>query len=154
MGTLGAIGTLETENGLAEIVSNGITGEGLKVISVRGRFYAVKPPTPFVLGRMLKYISRLDVSDEDGRRDLIIKNVEQYRYMDAAIAVAILGDCRMTLLNRFRLWLYRRRFCGAGDTERLAAFKDVLSIIMPDAFFVYARLAMELTNRTVKRSEG
>jgi hypothetical protein len=103
---------------------------------------------------MLKYISRLDVSDEDGRRDLIVKNVEQYRYMDMAIAVAILGDCRMTVLNRFRLWLYRRRFERAGDVERLTAFKDILSIIMPDAFFVYARLAMELTNRVARRSEG
>jgi hypothetical protein len=141
---------------LAEIVSDGIAGEDSRIISIRGRFYAVRPPSPFVLGRMLKWLSRLEASDGDGLRELTVKRVAQYGYMDAVIATAILGDCAMTPLNRIRLRLYRRRFGRASDAERLTAFRDILSIVIPDAFFVYARLAMELTGRMVntKSSEG
>ncbi|MDR0573857.1 MAG: hypothetical protein LBG96_07510 [Tannerella sp.] len=137
---------------LAEIISDNITGEDLRIISICGRFYRVKPPTPFVLGRMLKYLSRINLPESNDRMSLIAKSAEQYRYMDRVIAIAILGDRMLTPWNRLRLWLYGRRFRKASDGDRLMAFKDILSIVIPDCFFVYARLAMELTNRVARRS--
>jgi hypothetical protein len=114
-------------------------------------------PTPFVLGRLLKPLSRLDVEEEGERKSALIrKSVEQHRYMDEVIAIAILGDVKMTPVARLRLHLMKRRFRRANDVERLAAFNEMLSLFNPDSFFSYARLAMELTGRlaNTKSSEG
>ena len=139
---------------LAKIVSESITGEMSKIIFIRGRYYSVQPPTPYVLGRMLKHLSRLRADGGDTRESLIASNAVQYRHMDAAIATAIMGDCPMTPLNRLRKRLYCRRFRRAGDGERLEAFKEILSITIPDAFFVYARLAAGLSDRVARQSAG
>jgi hypothetical protein len=131
---------------LAKIVSDGITGES-KVILIRDRFYRVAPPSPYVLGRMLIPLSHLSVEDGESKSALIQKNVKQYRFMDEVIATAILGDAAMTPAVRFRLWRMKRRFRRASDIERLKTFNEIISIIIPDVFFLYARLAMELTGR-------
>ncbi|MDR2765432.1 MAG: hypothetical protein LBB90_10445 [Tannerella sp.] len=136
-------------NGLTEIVSDSITGGESRVIGVRGRFYRVKAPTPYTLGRMLKPLGKLEVDEKENRISLIQKSVAQYPYMDSMIALAILGDVPLTLLNQWRLWRLKRRFRRSEDAERLAAFKEILSIITPNDFFLYARLAMELTLRMV-----
>jgi hypothetical protein len=134
-------------NRLTEIVSDSIAGGETRIITLRGKFYRVKAPTAYVVGRMLKPMGRIEVKENERRVSLIRKNVEQYRHMDTAIALAVLGDVPLTLWNRLRLWRLRRRFRRAEDAERLEAFREILSVIMPDAFFLYARLAMELTCR-------
>ncbi|MDR2138550.1 MAG: hypothetical protein LBP50_03250 [Tannerella sp.] len=134
-------------SGLTEIVSENIAGIESKIVTLRGKFYRVKAPTPYVIGRMLKPLGKLDADESENRFDLIQKGAEQYRYMDAAIALAILGDAPLTAWNRFRLWRMKRRFRRANDAERLEAFREILSVITPDAFFFYARLGMELTGR-------
>jgi hypothetical protein len=134
-------------NRLAEIVSDGVTGEDSRTVSMCGKFYRLNSPTPYVLGRLLKPLSKLEVEDGEEGSSLIRKNAEQYRYMDEAIAIAILGDTKMTFPAAFRLWLMKRRFRHATDAERLSVYRELLSLVTPGDFFCYARLAMDLTGR-------
>jgi hypothetical protein len=138
---------MHMSNRLAIKVSDNITGEESRIVSMCGKFYRMGCPTPFVLGRLLKPLSRLEVEEGDDKSALIRKSVEQYGYMDEVIALAILGDVKMTPVARFRLHLMMRRFRRANDVERLTAFKEMLSLVTPDSFFAFARLAMKLTGR-------
>jgi hypothetical protein len=138
---------------LAEMVGEGLTDEMWRLVSMRGRFYRVDAPTPYVLGRMLKWLGRIAVPESGSVLDMVAKNVQQYRYMDAAIATAIIGD-ENRVFGRWRRWLMRRRFSLATDAERRVAFAEIMEILVPTDFFVYARLAMELTRRLANTKQS
>jgi hypothetical protein len=139
-------------NELASLVSEGISGESKRTVCMAGKFYTVRQPVTYVLGRMLKPLSMLDVSEDESILSATPKSVTQARYMNEAIAIAILDDVPMNPVNRFRLWRMKRRFAHATDDERLESFKDILSIINPGSFFIYARLAMGLVGGMANQS--
>lgn len=137
-------------NKLADIVSDILSDNQFATIAMGGKYYRIVPPTTFVLAKMLKPLSKLNVSDKDTGVEAIAKDVSQSKYIDACIAECIIGDKR-NITSKFRLWRLRRRFRHANGKDRLEAFAEVLSISKADAFFLSAQLAMELTNRMARQ---
>jgi hypothetical protein len=80
-------------------------------------------------------------------------SIKQYRYADEAIAMAILGSKAFGMFSDIRLWLLKRKLSLASDAERSDALKQIVNLIIPFDFFVYARLGMELTGSLTKKAK-
>ncbi len=135
-------------NILADQISDSLSGKKEIVIKMNELYYTIKPPKTKLLALMLKPLSQINISDFDDKASLseVIKaSVDQYPYMDECTSLAILGDKSFGIFSVLRLWRMKRRLSFASDTERLEAFKQIVSLIIPTDFFAYARLAMELT---------
>ena len=140
-------------NELAKLVAEGILDE-FKTVMLCGRMYIINAPTSYVIGRMLKPLSHVDVAENETRMSASAKSTEQSKYIDEAIALAILGDVPMNPSNRLRLRRMKRLFCHADDADRLQAFSELISIINPEPFFLCARLAMNLTQSLAGRKSS
>ena len=147
-------------NQLASVVSDSLSGKTSAAIEMNGRFYTVKPPKTKLWALMLKPLSKIYVDELDEKESditvlskLMKLSVEQYRYADEVIAMAILGDRYFGALSGFRMWQLKRRLSDATDEERLEALRSVIALIVPAHFFAYARLAMELTGTVAKETK-
>jgi hypothetical protein len=138
-------------NELAEIVSDIVAGSASKSIEIRGRFYTVKPPTTVVLAKMLKPLSKMNISEGENSISVTAKMVEQSAYIDEAIALAVVGDVQMSLKNRLKLWRITRDLSHASEAERKDNFATVVSLLGGKDFFDTARLAMEVTGMVIKQ---
>lgn len=140
-------------NNLAAIVSDALIGETKKTIYMGGRYLTVSAPATCVLARMLKPLSMIDVQENERLIDLISKSAFQSKYIDSAIAYAVIGDTRSGFLRRLKHWRFCRLFSHSTATERESAFAEIISLVDGKSFFFSARLAMEIS-RVMARQES
>lgn len=137
-------------NKLADIVSDSVGGNTCVIIQAGKKQWRINAPTPFVLSRMLKPLSQVSVSDEETHLSATVKIGQQSFHLAWAIALAIVGDKPLHLINRFRLFRLARRIHHQPLIWQKDALEKIISIIDAQAFFYCARLAMELTKMMVK----
>lgn len=140
---------------LAEQVSSGITGRS-ESIKMNDRYYTIKPPKTKLLAAILNPLSKINIGEIDESTSIgeaIKESVLQYPYMDEVIAICVLGDKYFKPLSKLKLWILKRKFSFASDSERLEVFKKITSLIIPTDFFSYARLAMNLTGMMAKEKK-
>ncbi|MDR3142700.1 MAG: hypothetical protein LBU37_13390 [Tannerellaceae bacterium] len=141
-------------NELAGIVSESLSGELKKVICMGGKFYTVSAPATCVLARMLKPLSEINLKEGDRYIDMIARSVEQSKYIDSAIAYAVIGDTGAGVVRRFRHRELCRAFSHATDAERGLAFIETISLVTGKSFFKSARLAMDITKTMAKQKSS
>jgi hypothetical protein len=141
-------------NELANIVSESLTGELQKVICMGGKYHAVPAPATCVLARMLKPLSKVNLNEDDRYIDLIARSVEQSKYLDSAIAYAVIGDTGAGVIRRIRHRRLCRAFAHATDAERELAFMETISLVTGKSFFNSARLAMDITKTMAKQKSS
>jgi hypothetical protein len=88
--------------------------------------------------------------------DIVQKRVGQSRYIDEAIAIAVIGEDSMSLKNRIKKRKILRELSRCSEKHQKEAFESIASLIGGRDFFDTARLAMKITGMTVKQkpSEG
>lgn len=144
-------------NELANTVSKSLTGSTVAVIEMGGRFYAIKPPITKLVAKMLLPLSNIDSVNENpedvNMSELTKKAVDQYKYIDEFIALAILGKNTFDFFSKIRLKRIIKKLSYSTDLERAVAFKEILGLINPSGFFVCARLASDLVGAMTNRKQ-
>jgi hypothetical protein len=137
-------------NELANIVSDAIAGVSCKSIEVNGKFYTVYSPTTLTLARMLKPLSKVNVGETEDMLSFVRKRVEQSKYIDEAIAIAVVGDVPMNLQNRLSKRKILRELSRCTEKQQKEAFESIASLVGGKDFFDTARLAMGITGMMVR----
>jgi hypothetical protein len=137
-------------NDLANMVSDALLGEMRKTIFWGGKYHTVNALNGYTLARMIKPLSRIDVDENESQIGTLQKQVAQGKYIDEAIAIAIMGN----RYSRLRKWLLMRRVKRSDSAEQLEAFKEVSSLISGQHFFLSARLAMQLVKMMAKQKSS
>jgi hypothetical protein len=138
-------------NELANVVSDVLTGGHCKSVEINGQFYTIHPPSTLTLARMLKPLSRVNVGDTEDRFSIVQKRVEQSKYIDEAIAIAVIGNVSMNLKNRIKKWKLLRALSHCSEACQKESFESIASLLGGKDFFGTARLAMEITGMMVKQ---
>lgn len=136
------------KNELANLVSDIILHKG-KSISIGNRYYYINPPTPYVIARMIKPLSCIEQKNEN-ISDTLTGLSENTKSINKCIALAIIGDVRITPWQKFKLWKIEKRLNRLTELERKQVLEEIMSLIDVSNFFLCAQLANQIVNLTAR----
>jgi hypothetical protein len=100
---------------------------------------------------MLKPLSKVAVGETEESLKIVQKRIEQSKYVDEAIAIAIMGDVPMNIKNRFRKRKILIELSHSTESQQKKNFEAVVSLLGGKDFFDTARLAMEIAGMMAKQ---